>query len=359
MADFFEVEFHDVHRSKSGDAITIRYGIHGMTSVHVVDGGYTDTGEFVANHINKYYGQGTVIDHVVATHNDSDHTAGLFHILEHFPVSCLWINRPWLYADELLSRFPTYTSTERLYRKLRTVYSNLAELEDLANALGIEICEPLQGEKIGEFTVLAPSRERFLDMVVASEKTPESRSLGDVMFEAVDAALKKAVNLVRAAWGDEVFSPNETSAENDMSVVQIATLNGKVVLLTGDAGRGALSEAANFASTLGYSLPGVDYIQIPHHGSRRNVDSTVLDQWLGERLELPPPPGSYASVAIVSAAVEDADHPRRSVVRAFIHRGALVLSTGDGTGTKRLSMNAPRSGWAPAKPLPYPDENED
>jgi hypothetical protein len=40
------------------------------------------------------------------------------------------------------------------------------------------------------------------------------------------------VALVKAAWGVETFSPEETSAENEMSVVQYALLSGKRMLLT-------------------------------------------------------------------------------------------------------------------------------
>ena len=44
---------------------------------------------------------------------------------------------------------------------------------------------------------------------------------------------------MKSLWGNEVFSEEETSAENEMSVVQYAKLCGKKILLTGDAGRTA------------------------------------------------------------------------------------------------------------------------
>src|SRR3546814_4468000 len=69
-----------------------------------------------------------------------------------------------------------------------------------------------------------------------------------------------------------------------MSVIQYACLEGSRILLTGDAGRDALNEAADFAPYIGLVLPGIERIQIPHHGSRRNVSTEVLDRWLGPRL---------------------------------------------------------------------------
>ena len=37
MSDFYEIDFLDVETAKSGDAIALRYGINGVTQVHVVD----------------------------------------------------------------------------------------------------------------------------------------------------------------------------------------------------------------------------------------------------------------------------------------------------------------------------------
>ena len=62
--------------------------------------------------------------------------------------------------------------------------------------------------------------------------------------------------------------------------------------------------------------------------------------------------------AIASASEKDKHHPRKAVVRAIIHRGVKVVST-EGSNL-RIGQNAPdRDGWNTAKPLPYPDEQEE
>ncbi|GLR80290.1 competence protein ComEC (plasmid) [Azospirillum oryzae] len=364
MANYFELDFLEVHSSKSGDAITIRYEVGGETFIHVVDGGYVATGEKIVEHINNHYGPLSYIDHVVATHNDGDHACGLRVVLESFPVGTLWLLRPWLYAEELLPRFATYNSVDRLRSRLRSIYSNLAALEEIAEERGINIQEPFQGSQIGAFTVLAPTRTRFLDLVVASDKTPEAaepaeRGVLEEIATAAEGYIKKAINLIRAAWGAEVFSTDETSAENEMSVVQYANICDKKILLTGDTGRGGLAEAADYAPTAGLFLPGITYFQVPHHGSRRNVSTELLDRWLGQRLDTPVPKGSEKFTAIISAASEDEDHPRKAVVRACMHRGARVVSTDDGKGQKIFYANIPlRKGWVVATPLDYPTDQE-
>jgi hypothetical protein len=250
-----------------------------------------------------------------------------------------------------------------LAKKLREAYPYIATLEDIAERRGIPLFEPFQGQQIGAFSILAPSKPRYLQLIVDSEKTPDATEksaldalagIGGLLMEVT----KKAIAAVRAAWGEEVFSSEETSTENEMSVIQYANLCGEKILLTGDAGREGLAEAADFAPLAGLILPGIDRFQVPHHGGRRNVSTELLDRWLGERLKTQPTDASFT--AIISAARDDEDHPRKAVVRAMIHRGAKVISTDDGRGTKRTSHNAPdRDGWTTAKPLAYPDSQEE
>jgi beta-lactamase superfamily II metal-dependent hydrolase len=362
MTDFYEIDFLDVESNKSGDAIAMRYVINGITTIHITDGGYQDTGIKLAEHIQKYYDAPAYIDHVVATHNDGDHAGGLRHILETYEIGELWMHRPWLYADDLIDRFQRFTNVENLKTRLKEVYPNLAALEEIAIDRGIPIREPFQGKKIGAFTVMSPSKDRYLDLVVDSEKTPESVNEAQTtqggLASLFAAASTQVVKFITAMWGDETFSNEETSAENEMSVVQYAVLNNKKILLTGDTGRAGLAEAAEFAPTVGLALPGIDKFQVPHHGSRRNVSSEALDHWLGPKLKNDVEDGKELFTAIISSAKKDKDHPRHAVVRAMIHRGGYVITT-EGRNIRTSSSNAPeREGWSKVAKVAYPNDQE-
>jgi beta-lactamase superfamily II metal-dependent hydrolase len=354
MRDFYEIDFLPVHTSKSGDAITMRYQNGPGWDVHVVDGGYTSTAPDLAAHIRTHFGTNR-INRIVVTHPDRDHAEGLGPILEEFTVEELWMLCPWRYASELLPYFARYTSAQSLAQRLQNEYPYIAELERIAIRRNIQIFEPFQGARIGAFTVLAPSPARYLGLIIQSDKTPQQTPETKGILSELMKLVEPAVTFVKAGWGSENFSSEETSVENEMSVVQGALLCGDKIVLTGDAGRGALTEAADYAPFAGLFLPGVTRFQAPHHGGRRNVSTALLDRWLGARLPQMLPEGSELFTAMISSAKEDNDHPRKAVVRALRHRGALVATTEDGTFTVYRNINR---GWPPMKNVSYPDEQE-
>lgn len=358
MADSYEIDFLPVETDKSGDALAIRYTVNGVTGVHVVDGGYLDTGDALVDHLSTFYGV-THVDHVVLTHPDQDHANGLRKVLENCSVGTLWINRPWLYADEIIGRFENYESVNALKSKLRSIYSATAALEDLALEKGIPIKSPLQGATIGPFHVLAPSPSRYKDLIVDSDKTPEAVEDNAISLSSILDELKKVVksatNFVKSVWGAEAFPTSGTSSENEMSVVQYALINNRRILLTGDAGRAALAEAADYAPMVGLALPGIQEFQVPHHGGRHNVDTPILNRWLGAPLANAP--ASTTWNAVCSSAKADEHHPRKVVIRAMIHRGAWFGAT-EGRQIC-VSSGITRSGWTPLAQSEYPDEQEE
>ncbi len=361
MADFYELDFLAVETQKSGDAISLRYSINNTEYIHVVDGGFAETGDRLVSHIREHYGNPTYIDNVVATHPDGDHTVGLRAVLEAFQVGKLWMLRPWHYADMLMQGFPTYSSRAALVTKLRDLYPNLAALEEIAIRRNIPIFEPLQGAWIGPFVVLAPSRDRFLQCVWQSDRTPETStgtkaSTGTGFASILMEAAKSMISYTLASWGIEAFSPEDISRENEMSVVQYGVLCGERILLTADAGREGLTEALNYAPLLGVTFPGVDKFQVPHHGSRRNLSSEICDRILGPKL--PTRAQSHRFEAYVSSAKADPDHPRNVVIRACIHRGGNVYMT-EGQSISTGFRRPPRTGWISVVPSDYPNEQEE
>lgn len=363
MADFYEIDFLAIGEDKSGDAITARYELNGYQYIHVTDGGYQLNGQDLVDHIDTYYGNPGHIDHVVATHPDGDHLGGLRTVLESYTIGALWMLRPWQYAAVLLPHFRNFNSEAALVGRLKTAFPNIAALEEIANERGIPIGEPFQGQAIGAFRVMAPSGQRYIECILDSAKTPErvtptTTTVAAGLFELAKTLGKTIKNFVTAAWGEENFSTEPTSRENEMSVIQYANLCGDSIMLTADAGREALAEMVNFAPTAGLQLPGVMKFQVPHHGSRRNLSTDLVDQILGAKLATPRLQGPWIGTAIISAASKDDDHPKKATLRAMHHRGFKVIQTkGD---NKVIWHNAPtRHGWSAVENVAYPTDQEE
>lgn len=355
----FEVDVLPVGSgTKSGDAICLRYGNYQQGfSIHVIDGGYTETGPEIVNHLNLNYGNPTRIEHVVLTHPDTDHVSGLFEVLENFNVGTLWMHRPWLHADAIIGRFHGNWTLDGLTRHLREQFSTLVELEQLALQGGAVVRSPFQGSNIGEFTVLAPGMDRYFDILVALPNTPAEvkAKKGSFLTETAKGLerMRMAVmNYITETWYEETLSenPSPTSPSNEASVVQAAIIDGTKILLTGDVGPQGLAEAFNYASQFGFRQP--DFVQVPHHGSRRNVTPSTLDNWLGPAVNR----GEIRGVAVCSAATNDLDHPKAKVENAFLRRGYPVHTTKG--QLKYYSVGITRN-YGSSLPAPFRDQVEE
>lgn len=325
----YEIDFLRAGNS-NGDAIVVKYGDtkEGDYRLQLIDGGFTDTGDQIIAHIKKHYAEKAKIADVVLSHADNDHATGLIKVLEHedFTFFNLWMNRPWEYVDDVIDSFHGAYTREGLIKKMREMHPYLVEMEKIAAKRGITIRAPLQGATIGPFTMLAPSRGRYIKFIPDLDKTPPSYAsaskgiFGSLFKAAADVAEKVLERLDYETLDD---NPPATSASNETSVVQWGSFGNKRVLLTADVGPEGLAEAADYAEQISLLIQPT-LVQIPHHGSRRNVTPTVLDRWLGKY------PADYQGSAIASVGKNEDIYPRKKVANAFTRRGYKVYATHGG-----------------------------
>jgi beta-lactamase superfamily II metal-dependent hydrolase len=78
------------------------------------------------------------------------------------------------------------------------------------------------------------------------------------------------------------FSDGEgTSPRNNTSIITMLEVDGRRLLFTGDAGVPALERAWDHVEALALGTYAPTFAQIPHHGSRRNASSALLDRLYG------------------------------------------------------------------------------
>lgn len=341
----YEIDFLPVGERSSGDAITMRYGSQNSFWINVVDGGYRDTADTVVDHIRDHYGSNAHINNVTLSHADNDHAGGLVGVVEKMKVHNLWMNRPWLYAPNIIDYFHGNWTLDGLIRHIKDRHPYLVELEAIAKSRGINLSSAFQGTCIGQqFVVLAPSEQRYIRLLPDLDRTPQTYAEKKGIIPTFFEGAKDVLDVVKEAWSIETLDddPPATSASNETSLVQLGVFGDRRILLTGDVGPEGLMEAYHYAKATGlYARP--NFIQVPHHGSRRNVTPTALNAWLGKpMLE----PVGKVGVAFCSVG-KDADiYPRKKVKNAFMRRGYPVHATRG--WTKRHTFGAwPQDGsWS-------------
>jgi beta-lactamase superfamily II metal-dependent hydrolase len=358
-----EIEFLAVGAgSKAGDAIIARYGEKKAYELMLIDGGTADTGDKIVAHLKKYFGQ-TALEHVLLTHSDADHASGLRTVLNEIPVKNLWLHLPWFLSADAIALFKDKRWTkDGLQAAIKKEYDIIGEIFDIACARGCQVYYPFQGNNIGPFRILSPSQYAYLHLLPQFEKTPDAdQSLIEAASIWVGKAsmMQKLLELAKAkveSWTTETWNQERlkdggaTSASNESSVVLYGSFGESArVLLTGDAGVRALTWAADYAVSVGLPLQQFSFVQIPHHGSRRNVGPTILTRLLGPIQ----PEGSKARFrAFVSAPADDDTHPRRIVLNAFKRRGCKIIST-QGSNKIHYGGFPKRDDYSDAEELPF------
>jgi beta-lactamase superfamily II metal-dependent hydrolase len=361
MTEGFEVDFLPVgDGERCGDAIAIRFGSEGRYKVLVYDGGTRESGRSLVEYIKLYY-QTSHIDYLVNSHPDAGHASGLSVVMDQMTVGEVWIHQPWKYSP-VISRYlqDRQRADNSPAARLREEMSATYELERLALRKGIPINEPFLGSAIGPFVVLSPEEDWYVqELIPAFEKSTEQNDSGAAKGAARvgGEAGKATAGWIAEQWDVEMLRENaETSAENESSVILFGVIDNKGILLTGDAGIKALTKSVDLMAAKRLSLPGmVHFLQVPHHGSRCNVSSSVLDRIVGSRKGADD--GKPTKTAFVSVSKMSATHPRKSVVNALIRRGVNVFAT-KGMILHHQHNMPQRDGWETRTPALFSNERE-
>lgn len=348
----YEIDYIPVGTgSKGGDAITFRYGDFSdvtKQNVVVIDGGTKESGKKLVEHIKEHY-KTTYVDLVIATHLHSDHISGLTEVLENLTVGKLALHAPWDYTQAIKKMTNTTSTIGRLQTKLEKSLTGLSSLVDIATSKKVQIIQPFQGENILEgIHVLGPSKDYYLQLLANFGVTPEVKE--EHKIDKVISFVKDAVSWVAEELHIETLSDDypDTDAENNSSLVVLAILNGKRFLFTGDAGKGSLTKVIEYTDSINYNLSEIDFLDVPHHGSKRNLGPTILNK-------LKP------KVAFVSCPpAGDPKHPSRKVTNALIRRGCVVHKNDEGFTINHNSGDTPtREGWGPITPATFHNQVEE
>jgi beta-lactamase superfamily II metal-dependent hydrolase len=331
----YEIDFLPVGDGEnSGDAIAMRFmrpDTGGYAHV-IIDAGFQDDGKALVEHVKEYYGTPS-IDLAILTHPDGDHIGGMGEVVRGLSVSTLWLHRIGAHGG---SPLPASGAVE--------------DLIGVASAEGTEVLEAWAGAQAfgGALTILGPDRA-YYDALVA-----EQVAGGAPVTTAKGAILEAARGLwdrITGALPVEIpFAEKDVTPRNNSSMITLLQVDGRTLLFTGDAGVPALERAWDNAESLGLADPPA-FVQIPHHGSRRNCSSAWLDRLLGGTGQ------SESRTAFVSVVGASEKHPSGRVVNAHLRRGCVVVPTAGSIKWHFYGAVPPRPRWVAATGLQPMDES--
>lgn len=329
----FEIDMLNV---SDGDAIVVRH-IHPTTNrewVGVIDGGRTDDdGDLVVQHILNFTGK-QAVDDLICSHPDADHIGGLSQVVKSVPVGRAWIHDPGQHIDvnnlsARLRQKSYLNAAQKIYRSMKQCSSFLSLLDHL----GIPRYEPFAGTEAGMFQVLGP-RESYYEELLQQFDDLEGVFVEDdrAAASAEQQLLEQLLVNLSEASDSVIDEDNTTSAENNTSVISGIVYDDNRYLFTGDSGVPAIQNVM-----ADYDISNIYWLDVPHHGSKHNVCSSILDT-------LQP------SVAYFSAK-GTRKHPSRAVINALKRRGCSCYSTHKNGSLCHRNGTPVRVGWTVAEPL--------
>ncbi len=299
--------------TKSCDAIVAELYAEslGRNVLIVVDAGYSAVGDDVVNHIKEFYDT-DVVDLMISTHPDSDHLNGLNTAIQQLQVNELMMHLPRLHftdADDISN------------------IEAIDELEAYAISQGTVVTEPFTGLARfgGQVRILGPTishyedyMQRHLDEVHAGTSATRANSATPTILDALSRSriVQRALSFLPF---ETLGNNNSTGVRNETSVVALIEADDHRFMLTGDSGPAGLEIASLEYETMygDFASAPLSSFQVPHHGSRHNLNQSTLDRIVGTHSD----PHNQGMHAIISSAKNSTKHPSPKVTNALMRRG--------------------------------------
>lgn len=314
----------DVLRARKGDCLMLHFGAEDDPHLILIDGGPSDVyGPFLKPRLQQVHRSRELderdplpVDVVMVSHVDDDHIKGILDLTKEqrgnnpdlrLDVTSLWHNS----FDDLLKTKPSelvagfgtasveasaegeegIDSGSVLASFGKSMQRDEAEIEDEdmhqtievlssipqgrtlrddAKALGWKPNHKFKGKLILSAEAAKPVALGDLKMTVVGPMQPELLALQgehDKWLRAQKEKKKKSSEAALAAFTDE-------SIPNLSSIVVLAELGGKSMLLTGDARGDKILKGMELAGLLkAGGQKHVDVLKVPHHGSDNNMET--------------------------------------------------------------------------------------
>lgn len=288
-----------------GDSYVVElYDDLGQKFSFVIDGGTADRSDVLISHVQKY--QKGQVNLAICTHPDTDHIGGLINLMKQCHVKHLFLNDPRdVIPETTLVQYAKYHLTESEVDVFKSAFERIDDLKLYARLQGTQHHPVTFASQLPRFEwggwsiyVLGPSESLFRDIWLNEDVVRDWFS-SDVVDVLVSTKPFTSV----------LDDPSiDTKPVNNSSIVLLVEGYGQRLLFTGDAGKRALRDAMSVRD-----ITNLTWFDVPHHGSRRNLDSQIINH-LAPQVAFISSPGTTK-------------HPRKTVIRALQKAGTTVYST--------------------------------
>lgn len=270
-----EIKFFNVG---CGDGITIRFlGDDACFHNVIIDGG-TERGKIydstLKNELERIVSDGEILDLWIITHIDDDHIGGILRFIKDAPLierfdlskTTFWFNYSSFDYDTGLR-----TDNFKSVRQGITLREFLKQNGKLIEEIHSEI-KPI-GFYGARLTILSPSLQALQLLKEKWEKS-ELKIRTRAYYKQL-SGIKNDYSTPIENFDLASFDLDE-SVENSSSIAFLFEYAGKKILFTSDSHPTILVSSLN---SIGYSTENrlvLDWMQVPHHGSKRNCNNELL-----------------------------------------------------------------------------------
>ncbi len=314
----FEINMINV---ENGDSIILQLEKKDKKALIVIDGGYQQHYQKLEQRIRELLPSfNNKIDLIVCSHYDNDHLEGISLLLDYCYKAKVEIGEIWMHKIEYkladlikgidekeglllekmkFEKLSTYNSgefiNEQVFNKEDNLmiesYQFLKELLQKIINYGLEgkvkeVVKENYLDGFEEFKVVSPTAdfynsylpklktEKFLEDI---QKTAELRMLSESNRPTDRRTIEEMVGDVTNPCSRLETSSiaNSVTPTNLVSIVTLLSTNDLRLLFTADAG----IESFDNKEVLTNELMNLNWLQLPHHGSKNNTSLTMLDHF--------------------------------------------------------------------------------
>jgi len=284
-----------------GDCFVIEYGKKKPYNYILIDGGPQDNYyKNLGPSLNYFKQKKGKLELIINTHIDSDHIMGINELLANRKKKKDTIDFKDLWFNSFEHSFNVEKGIAERLKKCflrikdfgiegnsKAIYRSAGDAEVLKKlivGLDVSINPEYDGKPISVNEDLRVIKKEGLELFLIGP----TKSRLDALKKYCDEWLDKYEKKLKAKRGKEkedleIYIAADASKPNLSSIMFLAQYEGKKILFTGD---GLGDDIIKGLEEIGLKAKGeifeVDYLKIPHHGSKRNVVNGFLNKVIAE-----------------------------------------------------------------------------